>query len=171
MSQSGMEGLQAAGEQLSQLEAMQMELNQLNADLAELNALQNKFDKPCGSCGGKGCSKCKGTGMGPKPGQGQGGIAPEQETAFKTQMKKAKVYTNPGRIISQQWVDGEQYKGQVSQEFLDANIAAEREVTDAIAREKIPRVYHGPLKEYFTRTSAATPTDQTGSSEKSTNNQ
>ncbi|MHC4444755.1 MAG: hypothetical protein ACYTF1_17605 [Planctomycetota bacterium] len=155
MSQAGMEGLNSAGEQLSQLEAMQMELNQLNADLAELTSLYNKIGNPCGNCGGKGCGQCmkKGPGMGLKPGQGEGNIAPEEETAINTKIQKAKVYTNRGRIISQQWVDGEQYKGEVSQEFLDANIAAERDVTDAIAREKIPRVYQTPVKEYFKRTS------------------
>jgi len=153
MSQAGMEGLNSAGDQLSQLEAMQMELNQLNADIAELTSLQNKIGNPCSNCGGKGCEQCRGSGMGQKPGQGEGNIAPEEETAFNTSIKKAKVYTEPGAIISQKFVDGEQYKGEVSQEFLDATIAAERDITDAIAREKIPRVYQGPVKEYFKRTS------------------
>ena len=70
-------------------------------------------------------------------GQGQGGLAPKQATAFKTQREKAKVNTLPGAIDSTRFVNGEQFKGEVTDEFVEAVISAQRDVTDAINREAI----------------------------------
>jgi len=187
LSQSQLDGLKAVGGQLSEMEALQQELNQLNAAMAEIKAMQDKIGKGCKNCNGTGCGKCMGTGcsncgglgcgmcagtgkgpgMGQNPGQGQGGIAPEQQTPYKTQFQKANVFTKPGSIIHQEWIDGEQYKGEVSSEFMDANIAAEREIKDAISREAIPRIYRSAVKKFFTRTGQASPAEDTGDSQDS----
>ena len=172
LSDSGAQGLSAAGDQLSDMESLQQELDQLGASLADLQNLQNQLGKACGQCNGTGmqgnnaCPGCQGSGMGQGQGQGQnqqaqggmgqlgrgqGGIAPEEETDVKTVRRRTDVKTKPGSIISQQWVDGEQFKGGVSREFSEAMIAAEREITDAIAREDIPRNYHESIGKYFER--------------------
>ncbi len=179
LSQSAAEGLSAASEQLSDMESLQQEMNQLTSSLSDLESLKQGLGqgckqcngsgmcngKPCGACNGSGClgpggnPNARGSGMG-KLGQGQGGAAPEEETAAKTVQRRTQVNTLPGRIISQQFVDGEQYKGEVSKEFREAAIAAQRDVTDAIAREQIPRSIQGPVSKYFTRTFGDVPSDK-----------
>jgi hypothetical protein len=92
-------------------------------------------------------------------GQGQGGVAPEQATGFRTVTEKPKVNTLPGAIDSVRFVNGEQFSGEVSDEFVEAVISAQREVSDAIAREQIPRQYHAGIKAYFDHTRTALPVD------------
>ncbi len=46
-------------------------------------------------------------------------------------------------------IDGEQVKGDVSSNFSDVVIAAERDATDRINRNRIPRQYHKAVKAYF----------------------
>lgn len=169
--QESLEGLVEAGEQLSELEAMEQELNQLKASMGQVNAMKNKIGKACsqcngtGMCNGKACSSCQGSGMGSglgsgqgqggpgRLGQGEGGIAEVEETSFSTVQRKAKVNTQAGSIISrQEFEDGEQFKGEVSKEFTEAVISAQREVADNIANEKIPRPYQRSVSEYFKRT-------------------
>lgn len=161
-------GLSAASQQLSQMEALQQELAQLDSAMADLNAAQDQLGNNCSACNGTGmingqpCGACMGSGrgMGPKPGQGRGGVAPEQQTAIRRVKKRTDVKTRQGSIISQRFIDGEQYKGEVSQAFVETAISAQRDAADAIARERIPRQYHKPLKEYFTRAGRSLPADQ-----------
>ncbi len=168
LSEAAMAGFSASAEQLSQLEALQQELNQLTSDIDDLNRMKNQLCQGCSACGGTGmkdgqpCSACQGTGMGQgrgspgqmgpgmgQLGQGQGGVAPEQATRFKTVRERTRVNTLPGAIDATRFVHGEQFSGPVSDEFVEAAIAAQREVQDAVAREALPRVYHGSLKRYF----------------------
>ena len=181
MSGQGAQGLSAAGAQLSELEAMQQEMNQLNASISELDQLQKDLGMGCQACQGTGlgkdgqpCGACQGNGFsdkGPKSGmgglgQGQGNIAQEQETKTKTVMRRSKVHTLPGRIISQRWVDGEQVKGEVTDDFVEAALSAEREVNDAVARERIPRTYHKSIADYFTRSREALPAEKVEATER-----
>jgi hypothetical protein len=78
-------------------------------------------------------------------GQGQGGIAPSEQTDNRTVKRRTDVKTTAGSIISQQWVDGEQFKGDASPEAVEATMSREREINDAIARERIPRQLHDPI--------------------------
>ncbi len=176
-----LDGLTAAGEQLSQLEAMEQELNQLAQGLSELDAMKNNLGQGCSQCNGTGmcngqpCGMCNGSGMCNGQGQGgkgmgmgglgrgQGNIAPKEATNVGLKYERTPVHTGPGRIISQQWVDGEQFKSEPTGEFVEANIAAQRATADAIEREQIPRQYHGPLREYFKHSAEGLPVDQTPS--------
>ena len=104
--------------------------------------------------------------MGENPGQGEGNIAPSQQTGFNLVNERTPVKTGKGSIVSQQFIDGEQYKGEVSEAFREAAISAQRKVTDAVTREEIPRQYQGSVKEYFTRSTRGLqggqpPADQT----------
>ena len=175
MSGQGAQGLSGAGDQLSELEALQQEMNQLNSSMAEWEQLQKDLGMGCQACQGTGmkdgkpCGACQGSGfkggMGPL-GQGQGGIAPEQKTDTKTVMRRSGVHTLPGRIISQRWVDGEQVKGEVTDDFVEAALSAEREVNDAVARERIPRTYHKAIKGYFTRSREMLPAEKVEAAER-----
>lgn len=150
-----MAGLSMAEGQLGELEQLEQEMNQLDAALAELNNARTALDKPCGSCGGTGCSQCqgaggnRGSGMGMKVGQGRGGLAPEEETAVDFKTERAKVHTGKGAIIGQFLVDGEQAKGEVSTVLAEVATAAERDASDRINRDRVPRQYQKAVKAYF----------------------
>ena len=84
-----------------------------------------------------------------KLGQGRGGRAAEEKTdvAFKTE--RGKVHTGKGAIVGQFLVDGEQVKGEVKSNLSEVVSAAEREASDRINRDRIPRQYHKAVKAYF----------------------
>ncbi len=168
------QGLSAADQQLSELEQMQQEVNQLEAAMNELQSAKADLGKPCGQCNGTGmcngkpCGRCGGSGLGggDRPGSaggrgggmgargiGEGGIAPEEVTAFKTNKQRSPVKTGPGSLIGQTWVDGEQIKGQANSEYVETAISAERDVAEAINQEKMPRQYHKTVGKYFERIS------------------
>lgn len=98
--------------------------------------------------GGRPCGQCKGRGMG-KQGQGRGGLAPEAQTATGFKTERAKVHIGRGKIIGQFLIDGEQVKGDVSSPLGKAIEAGEREASDLIHRDRIPRQYHKAVKGYF----------------------
>ena len=84
-----------------------------------------------------------------KMGQGRGGLAGEEKTdvAFKTE--RGKVHTGKGAIVGQFLVDGEQVKGEMKSNLVEVVSAAEREASDRINRDRIPRQYHKAVKAYF----------------------
>ncbi|HOB75615.1 MAG TPA: hypothetical protein PKG54_13950 [Phycisphaerae bacterium] len=165
-----LEGLTDAAEQLSELEAMEQSLNELKASMSQVGALKNRIGESCSQCNGTGmvgdglCTACQGSGMGNRPGgggygsgmgalgQGEGGVVDYEQTRYNTVQRKAQVNTQAGSVISRQEFDGGmQFKGEVSKEFSEAVISAQREVADNIANEKIPRPYQRSLSEYFKR--------------------
>ncbi len=84
-----------------------------------------------------------------KLGQGRGGRAGEEKTdvAFKTE--RGKVHTGKGAIVGQFLVDGEQVKGEMKSNLVEVVSAAEREASDRINRDRIPRQYHKAVRAYF----------------------
>lgn len=168
-----MAGLSAAGQQLSDLEQLEQEMNQLDSAMADLQNAGEQMGKPCSACngtgkqGGKPCSQCNGTGqggssgepgqggMGKKPGQGRGGVAQSEEADVRFKTERGKVGTGRGAIVGQFLVDGEQVKGETSPDFKDVVIAAERDATDRINRNRIPRQYHKAIKSYFSTPNGA----------------
>ncbi|MGQ9652143.1 MAG: hypothetical protein ACUVXJ_18760 [Phycisphaerae bacterium] len=155
-------GFTEAADQLSEMEALQQEMNQLTAAAADLQQMQDQLSQ-AGQCGGMGLGegqlKESQGGMG-SLGQGRGNIAPKTETGAKTTAQKAKVESHPGAIISTQFVHGEQIAGQVTEEYVEAVISKEREVSDAINREAIPRQYHKSVSKYFSHAREGLPADR-----------
>ncbi len=161
--QSGqsMSGLSQAGEMLSELEMLDSEMQQLDSVMAGLNESKNALDKPCGQCngtgksGGRSCSSCGGKGSGGpgrgmgKMGQGRGGLAPEQETNVAFKVERGKVHTGQGAIIGQILIDGEQVKGDVDTSLERVISAAERDASDRISRDRVPRQYQKAVRKYF----------------------
>ncbi len=153
MSDAG-EALSMAGGQLSELEQLQQEMAQMESSLNSLQNTKNDLSKSCGQCkgtgqkGGKSCSACKGSGMG-KKGQGRGGLAPEQLTNVGFKVERGKVHTGKGAIIGQFLFEGEQVKGEISSSVTEVVSAGERDASDRINRDRIPRQYHKAVKNYF----------------------
>lgn len=84
-----------------------------------------------------------------KLGRGRGGLAPEEPTAVNFKTRRAKVKTTKGAIIGQFLIDGEQVPGDVSSTLGETVLAGEREASDLIHRDRIPRQYHKAIKGYF----------------------
>ena len=151
-----MAGMSQAQDQLSNLEQLEQEMNQLDSAMADLQDARDGLDKPCpncngtGTCDGKQCGKCKGSGgMGKRMRSGRGGLAPEEETPVGFKVQRGKVATTKGAIIGQFLVDGEQVKGDVSTEFVEIVSAAERDASDSVNRDRVPRQYQKSIKDYF----------------------
>ena len=87
--------------------------------------------------------------MGRQLAQGRGGLAPEQPTDVDFQVERGKVHTGKGAIIGQFYFDGEQVKGEVNTGFTELVSSAEREASDRINRDRIPRQYQKAVKAYF----------------------
>src|SRR3989304_1234557 len=84
-----------------------------------------------------------------KMGQGRGGKAGEEKTDVAFQTERRQVHTGRGAIVGQFLVDGEQVKGDVKSTLVEVVSAAEREASDRINRDRIPRQYHKAVKAYF----------------------
>jgi tetratricopeptide (TPR) repeat protein len=176
----GQQGLSQAGEQLSEMEALQQQLNELDSAMADLDSMKNDLGQSCSQCNGTGmvngrpCGACQGTGMGRgqgqpgnsgmgQLGQGQGGVAPEQVTDFDLKKERTSVISKAGQIIHQEYVDGEQFKGDASPELKGASLSAERFATETIERGDVPGVYHESIGKYFNRNVESTATADTES--------
>lgn len=136
--------LQAAGQQLSAMEALEQELGQIQSAMSAVAGMRNSL---CGS-GGPSESGQPGPGMG-DDGQGEGGIAPREPTAIRTVKERSAVHTLGGAIISQRFVEGEQYRGEVSDEYVEAVISAQRDTAEATLRKPLPRHLQHSRSQYF----------------------
>lgn len=150
-----------AGAQLSDLEQLEQEMQQLEAAQSAAQQAMNDLSQPCAQCSGSGCASCDGTGgrggdsgkgkrggMGGE-GKGRGGIAPEEETRLGFKVERGKVETRKGAIIGQFEVEGEQVAGEVNSRFAEVVTAAEREASERVSRDRVPRQYHKTVKKYF----------------------
>lgn len=136
--------MQAAGDQLSEMEQLEQEMNQLESQLSQCQSAKD---------GLSGCKRStkqgSGCGLG-NLGQGRGGLAPEDDSSgFNFKIHRQKVHTGKGKIIGQFLVDAEQLKGGVTTELAEVVAAEERDATDAINNDRVPRQYQKSVKEYF----------------------
>lgn len=91
--------------------------------------------------------------MGTDPAQGRGGQAEKEETAVGFKTERQKVHTGKGAIVGQLVFEGEQIPGQASSEVTQTVAAAEREASDLIHRDRVPRQYHKAVRSYFSKVS------------------
>ncbi len=144
------EGMSQAAEQLSELESLQQELGEISSAMEGLDGLQGQLDgNGQGDGQGNGQGEGQGLGMGTDSGQGEGGVAPVAPAAFKTANKRTPVKTVSGSIISQSMVDGEQYKGELSQDFVDAVLGAREDRSEVTRRKEVPQHIRLRQSEYF----------------------
>ena len=89
--------------------------------------------------------------MGTEPGQGRGGRAEREEAAVAFKTERQKVHTGKGAIVGQLVFEGEQVPGEASSELSKTVAAAEREASDLIHRDRVPRQYHKAVRSYFSK--------------------
>jgi hypothetical protein len=89
--------------------------------------------------------------MGRNPAQGRGGRAEQERApvAFKTERQK--VHTGKGAIVGQLVFEGEQVPGEVTSDLSKTIAASEREASDLIHRDRVPRQYHKAVRSYFSK--------------------
>lgn len=142
-------GLSDAAQQLSELEMLEQEMNQLESAMAAVQSARQDIGK--GGRGNQPGDKPGDSprGMGEQMGIGRGGIAPTEQTSTAFKTERAKVQTTKGAIVGQFLVDGEQVRGQASKAIEDVVSAAERDASDLVYRDRIPRQYHKAVRNYF----------------------
>lgn len=84
-----------------------------------------------------------------KLGRGRGGLAPEEESPVDFKIERGKVHTGKGAVIGQFQVEGEQIPGEATSSLAEVVEAAERDASDRIQRDRIPRQYQKAIKTYF----------------------
>lgn len=156
----GDEGFTQASDQLSEMESLQQEMNELSSALSDLQGMKDGMGEGFGSgMGQDGDPNSQGGGMG-NLGQGQGGVAPKQETAVGFSPERSRVHTTGGAIIDQRFVEGEQYKGEVKDEFVEAVLGAREDLTDVTRKKTQPRHIRLRQGQYFKHIEADLPKDK-----------
>jgi len=89
--------------------------------------------------------------MGKDPAQGRGGRAEQEESTVAFKTERQKVHTGKGAIVGQLVFEGEQVPGEASSELTKTVAAAEREASDLIHRDRVPRQYHKAVRSYFSK--------------------
>lgn len=151
------DGFEQANEQLSEMESLQQQMAELNAASAELRELKDQLGYS--GEGGEGNPEQQGGGMG-SAGIGEGGVAPKQETTYATTPERTRVHTMQGSIIDQRFVQGEQYKGEVTDDFVEAALGAREDLTDVSRQKTSPRHIKLRQAQYFKRVEADLPKDK-----------
>lgn len=107
----------------------------------------------CGGCEGTGSEKGSGSGkgrLGRGHGSGRRNIDNTTDVDFVNKKDKGKL-TKSGKIIGQQFIQGEHLKGKSDVELMEVSRAAEADAADAISKDRIPRAYRKGVKNYFDR--------------------
>ncbi len=68
--------------------------------------------------------------------------------------------TTKGAIIGQFLIDGEQVRGDAPSTLSETVTASERDASDLIHRDRIPRQYHKAIKGYFSNLKESTGTSK-----------
>lgn len=146
----GEAALDAAMDQLSEMEIAEQQLNELEAQLAELDDLGD--DIAGGQCEGRGTKRGDKIGQqGPNEGLGRGARIGKERRAHAYKARKVKSQLRKGKIIGQILVDGPQVKGESMASAREALMSEIKDATDAINRDEIPRQYQHTAKTYFDR--------------------
>ncbi|MBN1345290.1 MAG: hypothetical protein JXQ73_21535 [Phycisphaerae bacterium] len=152
--------LTKASEQLSEMEMAQQEMMDMQATLSELSNCKG------GLCDGQGEGEGEGEGMGEGSegmgqggglktnntgglGQGQGGRTPTKQTKTAYKPDRVRGKESEGAIIGRVFVDGEQMTGQAREKAAEVAASAAKDATEAMDRQRVPRVYRDPVKKYF----------------------
>ncbi|MEQ8769095.1 MAG: hypothetical protein RIB60_01145 [Phycisphaerales bacterium] len=160
--QQSMDGAQAMGQQLSQMEMMQAEMQSAQMAMSEAQAqLQRMGQGMCeGSSPGQGQgmngawrmgeSTAMGSGSG-GPGRGNGFGPEAQATDYMVRKEKANVNTGEGPVIASTLVHGAQIRGESKQTFSAVATSARAEAAEAIEHSRVPRRHESAVQHYFGR--------------------
>jgi hypothetical protein len=89
--------------------------------------------------------------MGRDPAQGRGGRAEQEQSSVAFKTERQKVHTGKGAIVGQLVFEGVQIPGEASSELSKTVAAAEREASDLIHRDRVPRQYQKAVRSYFSK--------------------
>jgi hypothetical protein len=81
---------------------------------------------------------------------------------------RSNTFSPSGGLITNKWIDGELSEEDISEAFVNEMLAREQQTAEALADERIPRQYHGPIKKYFTHTIEDLPADKVRAARKKT---
>ena len=144
--------LSQTGDQLSNLELLEQEMAQLESAMAALDGAKGQIGQGRGEGEegqGWGDHVQPGRGGMGKTGQGRGGLARQELTDIEFKTERGKVHTGRGAIAGQFLIDGAQVPGEVGTSVAEMVTAAQRDASDRIERDRIPRQYQKAVKAYF----------------------
>lgn len=150
--QNAREGMDSSGDSQSGQQSSQSSTGQQQSGGQNQPGPGNQPGDGQGSGDGKGegeNQKGSGGGMGQQPGQGRGGLAPQQPTDVGFKTERQKVHVGKGAIVGQVLFEGEQVKGDVNPSVVQIVTAAEREASDLVNRDRVPRQYQKSVRDYF----------------------
>lgn len=156
---SGMqgEGQNSLSEQLSEMEMLEQEMQGLEAAQREvwgqLSDLSGALGEAPSGNAPPNMLELWDRRMGGGRGSGGGLLTPE-EAEFSLRKEKAIGRDHGAPPIATRFVEGEQIRGESTQEFRDAVSAASKAAAEAIETQRIPREHHDAVKHYFGRLEA-----------------
>lgn len=166
--QQAMDGAQAMGQQLSQMEMMQAEMQSAQMAMSEVQSqMQQMGQGMCENPGqGQGMNGAWRTGQNSAMGNGSGGpgrgngVGPqEQQTDYMLRTEKANVNTGEGPVIASTLVHGAQIRGESKQTFSAVASSASAEAAEAIEHSRVPRRHESAVQHYFGRLERAAESD------------
>jgi len=146
--QAALGALADAAEQLTALEALSQQLQLAEATLVDLDqALQSlcQGQGGCAACQGLGCSLCGGKGP------WRPGLSQNRSMGMGGPGRK----TGQGPTIASWYIQDRLVKGESRKSFSEVVQNTQREVSEAIETQRIPKQYHRSVKQYFGKLSDA----------------
>jgi len=156
-SQGQGEGQRSLSEQLSEMEMLEQEMQGLEAAQREVWGQMSDLSGALGEAPSGDAPpnmlELWDRRMGGRRGSGGGLLTPE-EAEFSLRKEKAIGRDHGAPPIATRFVEGEQIRGESTQEFRDAVSAASEAAAEAIETQRIPREHHDAVKHYFGRLEA-----------------
>ncbi len=142
-------------QQLSQMQQMQNQLNQMQSAQQQMQQAMNSMCQGGGQGQGQGQQ-----GMKPGQGGGKGGqkagsgvnnnpLGAEFQTGPYTTHTEQDLQQGQGRVIASWQENGQMSAGQATVEFDKAITDARTDAERAVTEDRVPRRYHGTVKDYF----------------------
>ena len=146
--QKACDGMQGAAGQLAELSELDQQQKDLDSAMQSLEDMKKDADNKCGQCSG---NKDSGGSGGTQVGDGPGGkvASPDIDAEFK--VEKAEVETRKGAIVGQFLVDADRGTDGTDPQLVEVVAAAERDASETVNRDQIPRQYQKTVKDYFAR--------------------
>lgn len=145
---------QGAGQvqqQLNQMQQMQNQLNQMQSQQQQMQQAMNQMSQNQGQGQGQGQPSNQGGQGGKKAGTGPGGnpLGQEYQTGPYATRTEQDIQQGQGRVIASWQQDGEMAAGDATVEFDKAITEARTDAERAVTEDRVPRRYHGAVKDYF----------------------
>jgi len=163
-SERAAEAMQGMAEQLGDMQEAMEQLQDIEETLDTLS--QSKDQMRCQKCSGQGCEKCQSQGQGQDGqdgeskgkggskyglGKGSGLSGPEDNADGQSYESQVRGDPKKGRGLNAGNADGPNRKGVTREDVKQAVLSAEREQSDPMANQNLPRTEREHATEYFDR--------------------